>query len=359
MALGRIAFLGSGETSLAGGRIFETLARLIHDSSTGSPRPDGLSGRPRPLRIAILETPAGFELNASLVANRVADFLNSRLGSYKPVIDLIPARKLGTEFSPDNPEILKPLMQANLIFMGPGSPTYLARQLHGTLAWNIIRARHRLGATLVFSSAATISVGAFVLPVYEIYKVGEDVHFKEGLNLFADFGMDVSFIPHWNNAEGGIDLDTSRCFVGLERFEQWHKLLPAENILVGLDEHSGIILDCEKRTCEVHGVSSVTVLKNKNTEIHPAGASFPLSELGNCRVPVPLENGIRPEAWEMICNASSEDNVPSEEVLSLLEQRKQARARKDFVESDHLRDEIALLGWAVQDSKEGQVLVKK
>jgi hypothetical protein len=31
----------------------------------------------------------------------------------------------------------------------------------------------------------------------------------------------LSFIPHWNNAEGGIDLDTSRCFVGLDRFNQW------------------------------------------------------------------------------------------------------------------------------------------
>ena len=104
----------------------------------------------------------------------------------------------------------------------------LVRQLKDTLAWEIIRARHRLGATLVFASAATISVGAWVLPVYEIYKVGEDVHTKEGLNLFSDFGLDLSFIPHWNNAEGGIDLDTSRCFVGMERFDQWRKLIPAE-----------------------------------------------------------------------------------------------------------------------------------
>ena len=94
MTLGRIAFLGSGETSLAGGRIFETLARLISD----------------PLRIAILETPAGFELNASLVAGRVGEFLKTRLQNYKPIIDLVPARKKGTEFSPDNPDILKPLL---------------------------------------------------------------------------------------------------------------------------------------------------------------------------------------------------------------------------------------------------------
>lgn len=344
MTLGRIAFLGSGETSLAGGRIFEMLARLIPD----------------PLRIAILETPAGFELNASLVAGRVGEFLKTRLQNYKPVIDLIPARKLGTKFSPDNPEILGSLLQANLIFMGPGSPSYTARQLRGTLAWEIIRARHRQGATLAFASAATISVGEWVLPVYEIYKVGEDVHVKDGLGFFSDFGVHVSFIPHWNNAEGGVDLDTSRCFIGMERFEQWRALTPPENVIVGLDEHSGVIIDFEKNACDVHGVSSVTVMKNAGTKIYPAGSSFSLNELGDIRTPASIEAGISVQAWQMTINAQKQaDETPSAEVLDLLEQRKQARANKDFSASDRLRDEIAARGWKVKDTKEGQQLEKR
>lgn len=343
MTLGRIAFLGSGETSLAGGRIFETLARLL----------------PQPLHISIVETPAGFELNASLVAGRVADFLKARLGNYKPRIDLIPARKQGTEFSPDNPDILKPLSRADMIFMGPGSPSYMARQLRGTLAWDIVRARHRMGATLVFASAATISVGAWALPVYEIYKVGEDVHTKQGLDFFNDFGLDLSFIPHWNNAEGGVDLDTSRCFVGMERFELWRKLLPDENILIGLDEHSGVIMDFDRNACDVHGVSSVSVLKKLGMEIYPTGASFRLSELGKFKTPDPIKAGIRSEAWEMIQNAPKNDeDQPPAEAVELLEQRKAARARKDFAESDRLRDAVAALGWTIQDTNEGQKLVK-
>ena len=51
---GPIALLGSGETSLAGGRVFEMIAQ----------------GLPQPLRVAILETPAGFELNSPRVAGR-------------------------------------------------------------------------------------------------------------------------------------------------------------------------------------------------------------------------------------------------------------------------------------------------
>ena len=345
MTIGCIAFLGSGETSLAGGRIFESLARLI----------------PPPLRIAVMETTAGFELNSPQVAGRVADFLQTRLQNYNPTIDLISARKKGTKFSPDNPEILKPLLSANLIFMGPGSPSYAVRQLKGSLAWDIIRARHRLGATLVFASAATISVGAWALPVYEVYKVGEDVHTKRGLDLFADYGMNLSFVPHWNNADGGIDLDTSRCFFGIERFEQWRSLLPAENIVVGLDEHSGVILDFEAGCCEVSGVSSVSALKSDDMKIHPAGAKFPLSELGQFQPPANIEQGIRPEAWEMVNHAAQieEDDTPPAEVLALLEQRKVARDQKDFAASDRLRDQISTLGWSVQDGKEGQKVVKK
>ncbi|HSQ40127.1 MAG TPA: hypothetical protein VLM78_08185, partial [Anaerolineales bacterium] len=160
MTLGQIAFLGSGETSLAGGRIFESLAKRINE----------------PLRIALLETPAGFELNATQVVGRVGDFLKTRLQNYKPVVDVLPARKKGSAFSPDDPEILKPLLHANMIFMGPGSPTYAIRQLKDSLAWDLVRARHRFGATLIFASAATISVGAHALPVYEVYKVGQDMH---------------------------------------------------------------------------------------------------------------------------------------------------------------------------------------
>ncbi len=53
-----------------------------------------------------------------------------------------------------------------------------------------------------------------------------------------------------------------------------------------------------------------------------------------------------------------EKNKPSEKVLGLLEQRQLARTNKQWAESDQLRDQIAALGWTVQDTKEGQKLVK-
>ena len=343
MPIGQIAFLGSGETSLAGGRIFETLAR----------------SHPQQLKIALLETPAGFELNSAQVTGRVAEFMQTRLQNYKPQIDVIPARKRGTDFSPDDAEILQPLLSANMIFMGPGSPTYAIRQLQDSLAWDILRARHRLGATLIFASAATISIGAWALPVYEIYKVGEDVYSLPGLNLFSDFGVTLSFIPHWNNAEGGIDLDTSRCFVGLDRFNQWCGTLPVENTTLGLDEHTGIIIDLQTGECQVLGVSSVSLVRECDPEIYATGASFPLTELGEIRVPESLDAGIPAEVWEMVTVANQTGvDTPPDDVQALVERRQAARADKNWSESDRLRDEIASLGWQVQDTPEGAKLVK-
>jgi hypothetical protein len=223
----------------------------------------------------------------------------------------------------------------------------------------VIRARHRLGATLVFASAATISVGAHALPVYEIYKVGQDVHIVDGLSLFSDFGLHVSFIPHWNNADGGADLDTSRCFVGMERFAEWCSLVPADNETIGLDEHTGLIIDFESGLCEVSGVSSVSLVRECNPEMYASGSKFSLSELGEFRSPEPIERDIPAHVWEMCVSVPPlAAEQPSGEVLELANRRARARTNRDWAESDKLRDEIAAHGWTVQDSKDGSKLVK-
>ncbi len=341
---GPLALLGSGETSLAGGRLFETLARRL----------------PQPLRIAILETPAGFELNSPQVAARVGDFLKTRLQNFDPVVEIVPARKRGTPFSPEEASILSPLLHANLVFMGPGSPTYAVRQLRGSLAWDLVRLRHRLGAALVFASAATLAVGARVVPVYEIYKVGEDVSAPAGLEFFADFGLSLSCVPHWNNTDGGAEVDTSRCFIGIERFKQWQALLPPGHHTLGLDEHTGVILDFASGECTVSGVSSVTLLAGGHADVHPTGDVFPVSALGTVRCPQTIQEGLPPAVWDMAEHLDAHHAVAEApaEVFRLLAARQQARQDRDWAASDSLRLQMAALGWAVQDSADGQILVR-
>ena len=73
---------------------------------------------------------------------------------------------------------------------------------------------------MIFASAAAIAVNRHALPVYEIFKVGEDLHWKLGLDLFGQYGLDLTIVTQWNNREGGEELDTSHGFMGRARFER-------------------------------------------------------------------------------------------------------------------------------------------
>lgn len=337
-APGRIALLGSGETSLAGGRVFEALARVL----------------PTPLRVAVLETPAGFELNSARVAGRVADFLQTRLQNYRPAIKVVPARQRGTRFSPDDAAITAPLLQADLMFMGPGSPTYAVRQLTGSLAWHRTIARQRVGASLVLASAAVVSISAFALPVYEIYKAGHDLHWEPGLDLFGAYGLKLVFVPHWNNTEGGAELDTSCCFMGRLRFETLHAMLPPDVTVVGIDEHTALYINLADGSAEVMGAGGVTVLRPEGTRII-AGGGCSLAEFGPFAWPEP-DAGLPAEVWAealAVHEVDAHAGDPPAEVQALVAQREAARSRRDWAEADRLRAQVAALGWEVRDTPAG------
>jgi cyanophycinase-like exopeptidase len=341
---GLVALFGSGETSASGRRIDDWLLRRLAP----------------PIRIAVLETPAGFQPNSEIVAGKVADFLRTNLQNYRPEVSLIPARKRGTPFSPDEPGIVAPLLQSNAIFLGPGSPTYAVRQLQDSLLWQTLQARHRQGATLILASAATIAVGALALPVYEIYKVGEDLHWAPGLNLLAPFGLELVFVSHWDNNEGGTELDTRRCFMGQARFQQLLAMLPPAATVVGIDEHTALILDLAAATCHVMGRAGITLLRGAQGQRHTHGQAFAITELGPFRLPEPKE-GILATVWERAeaapARATAESAAqPPPGVLALLEERAAARAGRDWAAADRLRDCIAALGWQVRDTPAGQEL---
>src|SRR5204862_4747544 len=101
---------------------------------------------------------------------------------------------------------------------GPGSPSYAVRHLRDTLALGHVRTRWQAGAALVAASAAAIALGRHTIPVYEIFKAGHDAHWIDGLDLLGPVGYELAIVPHWNNAEGGRDFDSSRCFMGEQRF---------------------------------------------------------------------------------------------------------------------------------------------
>jgi hypothetical protein len=381
---GVVVLFGSGETSPSGRKVFDQV----------------LQDLPRPPRLALLETPAGFELNSTQVIGRVAEFIRHRLQNYQPEITLVPARKRGTRYSPDEPQVVAPLLESDLIFMGPGSPTYAVRQLSGSLAWHYLLARHRLGAALVLASAAAVAISAYALPVYEIYKVGEDPGWKPGLDFFGAYGLPLVFIPHWNNNDGGEELDTSRCFMGQPRFSELMDLLPQDVTVIGIDEKTALLMDLSTGICRVIGLGGVTLIhsghrhalpgpnlsgtglaevaSHRNSHIHSYqnGESFPLSEC--CPLEAhPTVEGLPPLAWKQALEAQARlqaerqsaaetPSIPQPDltelapvqILSLVNARREARLRKDWPAADALRDQITALGWQVVDTPDGQKLVK-
>jgi hypothetical protein len=105
------------------------------------------------------------------------------------------------------------------VFAGPGSPSYLARQWLATGVPDALRRRLTGGdrsAATVFASAAACTVGRLAIPVYELYKVGEAPHWRDGLDLLRPLGLDAIVVPHYDNAEGGTH-DTSCCYIGDRR----------------------------------------------------------------------------------------------------------------------------------------------
>jgi hypothetical protein len=374
---GRIILFGSGETSPTGRKIFESVFHTL----------------PASPKLVLLETPAGFELNSPQVIGRVGDFFKHRLQNHTPLVDVVPARKRGTEFSPDNPVVVEPILGADLIFMGPGSPTYAVRQLRDSLAWHYLVASHRLGAVLALASAATVAFSAYTLPVYEIFKVGEDLHWIEGLNFFKPYGLQLVFIPHWNNNEGGDELDTSRCFMGQERFVQLMDMLPDDVTIIGLDEKTALIMDSSKCECQVKGLGKVTLLhtghkhsisglpsplgekqgvsgtdedlliiaQQRDGHYHQYhdGDVFPMSEIGPYTTFHP-EDSLPPDIWQKALEDKSSSKLyqgetPPEAVMLLIQARQHARQMQDWDCADDLRKQIEKLGWEIQDTKAGPV----
>jgi hypothetical protein len=340
---GPLVFFGSMELTLTGRKIHDALWQAL----------------PRPIRVAILETPAGFELNSAAVAARYAEFFRERLAPYQPETVVVPARKKETPFSPDDPAVCGPLLRATYIYLGAGSPTYTVRQLRASYAWRALLVRHRQGVPLCFESAATLAVSRFTIPVYEIYKVGEDPHWKEGLDLLGSYGLTITFVPHWNNTDGGAALDTSRCYIGQPRFAQMLALLPAESTVVGIDDHTALVVQPARALAQVMGLGTVTVLHQGREHIYPAGATIPLAALGEFRLPADLREGVDPEIWEAALTAQAEPEPlpsPPEEVLRLVAERAAARARRDWATADQLRSAITQLGWWVDDTPTGPAL---
>ena len=240
-ARGTVVLMGSGEFTATMVEVHKELLGRVGEAP----------------RAVFLDTPAGFQLNVDDISRKAAEYFRSRVQR-----DLGIASLKSAEDEPVQAErAYQTLRQSDYVLVGPGSPTYAVRQWQRTPVPDILAERIRGGACLVAASAAALTMGKLTVPVYEIYKVGEEPRWAEGLDLLGRFGLDAVVIPHWNNAEGGTH-DTRFCYLGEPRFRAMEAMLPAGMPVLGVDEHTACLVDLARQTAEVRGIGRVTIRRN-------------------------------------------------------------------------------------------------
>jgi cyanophycinase-like exopeptidase len=254
-----IAIFGSGETSPVMTSVHQNLVARASD--------------PR-LNAILLDTPFGFQPNADEIAARTISYFRQHVGCE---ISLASFRHSGQATTSELEQFLSRLGQANYVFAGPGSPTYALRH------WRENGVRERLvekvvrGGCVAFASAAAIGLGTYALPVYEIYKVGDDPSWTRGLDLLGEIGVRCAVIPHYNNREGGTH-DTRYCYMGESRLRLLESLLPDQTLILGIDEYTACIIDAEAQSVTVRGRGGVTVRRGGIERLWKR-TTFPLREL--------------------------------------------------------------------------------
>lgn len=254
-----LTIMGSGETSPTMMKHHRDLiARLPGD----------------PLAV-VIDTPYGFQENASELASRAVEYFRKSVGHPIEVAGLTRLKDTDVVAVESG---LSRLRRADYVFAGPGSPTYALTQWSGTPVSDIVREKLERGGAVTFASAAALTLGRFTVPVYEIYKVGQEPHWLDGLGVLDVIGLDVAVIPHYDNAEGGHH-DTRFCYLGERRLRILEDELPAGVHVLGIDEHTGVIIDIDADTATVVGNGSITVRMRGESTVIESGRTVPVDAL--------------------------------------------------------------------------------
>jgi hypothetical protein len=266
-----LAIIGSGETSPTMVTVHRDLVARLDLSSP---------------QATVLATPYAFQENAADVSARTERYFAESVGlgvrvaaGTSPQADTGMAPPLIGWDDGDETRQAAGIRAADWMFAGPGSPTYaLAHWQAGPVAAGL-RDRVLAGDGLtVLASAAAATAGRFTVPVYEIYKAGGAPRWLAGLDLLGALGLNVALIPHYDNAEGGR-YDTRHCYLGERRLAVMERDLPADAAVLGVDEHTAVLIDLRTDGIEIRGRGGVTVRRSGDSVVLPSGTRLSVAEL--------------------------------------------------------------------------------
>ena len=264
MSIPRIlTIMGSGETAPTMVTTHRTLTAML----------------PKPVKATVLDTPYGFQENAPELAVRTVDYFKTSINIDIEVAGLV--RLHDTHIAADPVAVergLRAVTEADYVFAGPGSPTYALRQWAGSPVARIITDKLHNGGIVTFASAAALTLGKSTVPVYEIYKVGQDVERLDGLDILSSIGINAAVIPHYDNSEGG-NHDTRFCYLGETRLQLFESMLDDDTYVLGIDEHTGLVINIDSAEATVVGNGTVTIRLRSQSFVFETGSSIPLSTL--------------------------------------------------------------------------------
>jgi peptidase E len=251
-----------------------------------TPHRDVVARFPSAPRAVLLDTPYGFQENAAEISQRALDYFAHRVQLAMEVAGF-PGPLAGDALErSEQPSaaVLARVRAAELVFAGPGSPTYALAAWRNTPLPAALADKLAHGGAVVVASAAAATIGRFSLPVYEVYKVGQPAHWLDGLDLMGPLGLGppCAVIPHFDNAEGGTH-DTRFCYMGERRLQALEAMLPEDAWILGVDEHTAFVVDLDAREATVSGRSGVTVRRRGVAQRFPAGTRLTLAEVAAAR----------------------------------------------------------------------------
>ncbi len=262
-----LALMGSGETT-------PTLTKTHREI---------ISGFSQTPKISLLATPYRFQENVFELSQKIVDFFRISLLADVTPLDLPRQEEHNLDYDSPHLSLLddfnynQSVKESNIIFAGPGSPSYALSRWQNSLTKDLLSEKLLYGGAVVFSSAAALTLGAYTLPVYEIYKVGNQPRWLKGLDVLATVGINAVVIPHYNNTEGGTH-DTRFCYMGERRLSFLEKKLPQDVFILGIDEHTCLLINLETSAVKITGIGNVTIRYSGDSYILKSNTTM---ELGN------------------------------------------------------------------------------
>ena len=229
---------------------------------------------PPPVPAVLLDTPYGFQNNADDISAKAVDYFSASVGRTVEVARL----RRRSDDPVSRASALAKVAAARWVFAGPGSPSFALRQWRETEIPELLTEKLGHDGCVVFASAAALTLGRYTVPVYEIYKVGADPEWLEGLGLVDFLGPEVAVIPHYDNAEGGHH-DTRFCYLGETRLALLEEQMGPDGWVLGVDEHTACIFDLDTATASVVGNGVVTVRCEGKSVTVESGRVLAIDEL--------------------------------------------------------------------------------